>query len=95
VGDVIKLQAGDIVPADCAIIVCQDLVVDESKIVQEELKNKAYRFDEQNPERMRKTLIDDPFLLSSSLVIEGSATVIVCCVGPRSRRVKEIFDTNS
>lgn len=94
-GDVIKLQAGDIVPADCAIIVCQDLVVDESKIVQEELKNKAYRFDEQNPERMRKTLIDDPFLLSSSLVIEGSATVIVCCVGPRSRRVKEIFDTNS
>jgi len=71
------------------------LVVDESKIVQEELKNKAYRFDEQNPERMRKTLIDDPFLLSSSLVIEGSATVIVCCVGPRSRRVKEIFDTNS
>jgi len=96
VGDVIKLQAGDIVPADCAIIICQDLVVDESKIVQEEQKNpETYRYDEQNPERMRKTLIDDPFLLSSSLVIEGSATVIVCCVGPRSRRVKEIFDTNS
>lgn len=38
VGDVIKIQAGDIVPADCVIINEQDLVVDESKIVQDELK---------------------------------------------------------
>lgn len=38
VGDVIKIQAGDIVPADCVIISEQDLVVDESKIAEDELK---------------------------------------------------------
>lgn len=97
VGDVIKLQAGDIVPADCVIITEQDLVVDESKIAEEERKDSAtHRYEEgKDPERMRKTLIIDPFLLSSSLVLEGSATVIVCCVGDRSRRVHETFDTDA
>jgi P-type Ca2+ transporter type 2C len=90
VGDVIKLQAGDIVPADCVIINEQDLVVDESKIAEDELNKepKWQRYEEgKDPERMRKSLIYDPFILSSSLVLEGSATVIVCCVGARSRRV--------
>lgn len=44
---------------------------------------------------MSKTITDDPFLLSSSLVLEGSATAIVCCVGENSNRVKEEFDTDS
>jgi Ca2+-transporting ATPase len=44
---------------------------------------------------MRKSRVEDPFLLSSSLVIEGSSTAIVCCVGDNSRRVLEEFDTDS
>ncbi len=35
----------------------------------------------------------DPFLLSGSMVINGSAKAVVCCVGANSNRPEEFFDT--
>ena len=39
----------------------------------------------------------DPFLLSQSLIMTGSAKAVVCCVGKNSRRgiFDERLDTNS
>ena len=44
---------------------------------------------------MKKTIEDDPFLYSSSQILEGSAKALVCCVGENSRRVAKKFDTTT
>jgi len=59
VGDIIVLQAGDQVPADCIILHEEDQV----------LANEASLTGE--PDDLKKSLAHDPFLVSSSLITKG------------------------
>jgi len=83
VGDIILLEAGNRVPADCLLIEGEDLEVDENYYVDGPdpvIKQKSVCSEENigsNP---------DPFLLSYSLVTEGYGKAVVCAVGVNSRR---------
>lgn len=93
VGDIIILETGARVPADCLLVEGQDLSIDESFYNQNEIRavkkkvasEKNYN---ENP---------DPFLLSQSLIVSGVGKAVVCCVGALSRRgvVEEKLDTST
>lgn len=77
VGDIIIVEAGSRVSADCILIDGMDITVDEAQyndgvetIVKKSLSNGDNHRD--NP---------DPFLLSRSLVMTGSGRAVVCSVG--------------
>lgn len=81
VGDVIMLEQGDTVPADCLILECTELSCNESALtgepeamLKEPLTNENYRH---NP---------CPFLLQGSLVEEGSGKAIVLTVGDNTNQ---------
>jgi P-type Ca2+ transporter type 2B len=93
VGDIIILETGCRVPADCLLLDGLDVSVDESMYYDGQRK------------ATKKTVVDeenfhhgpDPFLLSNSLVSTGAGRAVVLCVGERSRRgLKESkLDTES
>lgn len=93
VGDIVILETGCRVPADCLLLEGLDVTVDESVYYAGENKTSKKlaasgdNFD-QRP---------DPFLLSNSLVATGAGKAVVLCVGERSRRgLKEAkLDTES
>ncbi len=64
VGDVILLKAGNIMPADCVIIECNDLIVNETRIAEVEFEDDTEMI--QGRMQVKKTVNDDPFLYSSS-----------------------------
>ncbi|KAF2400148.1 calcium-translocating P-type ATPase [Trichodelitschia bisporula] len=77
VGDVLRLEPGDIVPVDGVYISGHNLRCDESTITGEsELIRKA-------PGDVRDTS-RDPFILSGSKVAEGTGTLLVTAVGVNS-----------
>lgn len=71
VGDIALLEPGDIAPADGILLEQSNLRMDESTATGES-------------EVVRKTLEDDPFILSGTSVAEGTGRMIVCCVGQNS-----------
>ena len=82
VGDIILLETGARIPADCLLIDGQDLSIDESYYNQNEVRAVKKKVASEknyyeNP---------DPFLLSQSLIVSGVGRAVVCCVGPQSRR---------
>lgn len=81
VGDIIYLEPGDLVPADCGIITEDYVITDESMISGES-------------ENINKSLNTDPILISGTYVIEGSAKAIVLRVGTESTKGKIIQDMN-
>ena len=89
VGDIIELEQGDTVPADCLIIDCQDLNTNESALTgepeamtKETLTNENYRF---NP---------CPFLLQGSLVENGQGKAVVLAVGDNTNQGKAGLSMN-
>ncbi len=95
-GDIILLETGSRIPADCILIEGQDLSIDES----------IYQgIDSKDARAVRKQIASynnaneavDPFLLSSTLVSSGIGKAVVCAVGPNSRRgvKQEKLDTSS
>ena len=80
VGDIIKIEAGMSVPADCVLIESTDISCDESAQTGE-------------PEQVDKTHITEsnyvhnpnPFLLAKTLVVQGQGTALVCAVGSNTR----------
>jgi len=86
VGDVVLLQAGDLVPADCIII--------ESS---QSFKVSEEQHDEGESEFVDhcKSYASDPFLFADSHVLNGTAKVVVVCVGnseTSSRREPDELD---
>ncbi|KAK5579297.1 hypothetical protein RB653_008978 [Dictyostelium firmibasis] len=71
VGDVVKLETGDTIPADGLYIAGQSIAVDESSMTGES-------------DQKRKSP-DRPFFLSGCQVLEGSASMLVVAVGPNSQ----------
>lgn len=80
VGDVIKLEQGMRIPADCIMLEGIDISTDESAMTGE-------------PDQMEKSSVTaenyehnpDPFLLGKTLVCNGQGTALVCCIGTNSR----------
>lgn len=81
VGDIVLLDTGMRVPADCLIISSEEMAVDESP-EDEEIQQK------QKSEFTGRT--GDPFLKADSLIIRGKARAVVCAVGENSSRGKFI-----
>jgi magnesium-transporting ATPase (P-type) len=82
VGDIITIEAGMRIPADCILIDGMDIKCDESMYFG--LKNETIKKMVVNKDHME---IENPdvFLLSRSLVISGSGRAVVCAVGKRTR----------
>ena len=91
VGDVIVLEPGCIIPADCLLIEGNDIEVDESPLTKREglpHVKKSVASD--------KSFRDaDPFLFSGSILLKGTGKALVCVVGKASNRPEMIFDTKS
>lgn len=82
-GDIIFLEAGDIAPADCRIIDCYSLQVNESSLTGESLlidKNNLL-IDEENEISITEQY---NMLFSSSLIVNGRAHAVVCYTGMNS-----------
>jgi len=72
VGDVVSLESGDRIPADCVVLSSDNLSVNESSLTGE-------------PEDLPKDIKNDPFLLSGCTVMNGSTRAVVIAVGKRSQ----------
>ncbi len=79
VGDIVLLEEGDVVPADCRIIECNNLKCDESALTGEsvsvEKDAEAIRGDKVALGAMKNTLFN------STYVVRGNATAVVTAVG--------------
>lgn len=90
VGDVIDIQAGERVPADCILIEETNITVNQSmydasqtKIEKETSKNYYANPETWNlgEELDNHKECPDPFLLSNSMILTGCGKAVVCCVG--------------
>lgn len=93
VGDILELNQGDRVPADC-------IVLDEMKMKVEESMYFPDRTEAVDKEESRVSFYEeecgeivtednhkihpDPFLFTDSKIMEGQGRAIVCCVGPNT-----------
>ena len=77
VGDIVIVEAGSRVPADCILIDGMDITVDEASYYEgrETIVRKNLSTGENHKEN------PDPFLLSGSLVLTGTGRAVVCAVG--------------
>lgn len=96
VGDIIKVNAGDRVPADCIMFEEQDITVDE-RVVLGESGSAGQEKQCLNAENILEN--PDTILLKDSLVMTGSGRAVVCAVGSHTLVGKEAveseFDSNS
>jgi calcium-translocating P-type ATPase len=72
IGDIIKLQAGDSIPADSIIISPGKVLSNESALTGE-------------PDDLSKSIQGDPFLLSSCTITDGECEAVVVGVGVNSQ----------
>ncbi|CDW88443.1 calcium-translocating p-type pmca-type family protein [Stylonychia lemnae] len=80
VGDLIKIESGMKIPADCILMAGTDVAADESAMTGE-------------PEQMEKSAVSEnnvdhspnPFLLANTLVASGQGVALVCAVGSHTR----------
>ena len=77
VGDIILVETGMRIPCDSVLIKGTDVVVDEG--IYHEGRETLMKKHISNGDNHREN--PDPFLLSRSLVMRGSGTAVVCCVG--------------
>lgn len=86
VGDIVDLNQGDRVPADCIILDEMNIVVDQSmyekqatRVPKEE--STTYKQHDQNGYKDNHAYHPDPFLFTDSKIMNGQGKAIVCCVG--------------
>mmetsp|Transcript_19201 Transcript_19201/g.13801 ORF Transcript_19201/g.13801 Transcript_19201/m.13801 type:complete len:215 (+) Transcript_19201:315-959(+) len=85
VGDIVVLEAGDKVPADCVLVKEMDMFVDQSFLyhgetnMEKQCSNDGVN-DDQNP---------DAILYAGSSIMAGAGHALVCCVGQRTIYQKE------
>lgn len=72
VGDVAQVKYGDLLPADGLLLQGHDLKVDESSLTGES-------------NLVKKTLAEDPMLLSGTHIMEGSGKMVITAVGVNSQ----------
>ena len=80
-GDVVRLSAGDLVPADARLVRCQDLHVQQAALTGESMPVEKY-IGGQEPAANAATRPDLVFLGTS--VVSGTATALVVATGPQT-----------
>lgn len=80
-GDVVLLEPGCMIPADCVLIEGEDVFVDENKYSDDRTRVKKAIANDENFNQY-----PDPFLLSGTFVESGAGKALVCAVGSNSRR---------
>jgi P-type Ca2+ transporter type 2C len=84
-GDVVLLAEGDRVPADAALVECEDLQVDESLLTGESAPvRKVIRPDLDSGRGAPPGGDDSPYVFSGSLVVRGAGIAEVVATGPTS-----------
>ena len=71
VGDIVTVSLGDIICADGLLLVCHGVETDESSLTGE-------------PKSIRKSVAENPFMLSGTKVMDGSGSFLVIAVGENS-----------
>ncbi|CDJ60265.1 Ca2+-ATPase, putative [Eimeria maxima] len=108
-GDLLQFEAGDELPADCVVIACRGLRMDESSLTGESEMIKKDTYEDcmtqlvdgntRSPRSMQHHFISSPVVLSGTTVNSGSGTAIVIAVGPHSQAgqlyQKLSFDTEA
>lgn len=82
VGDIIHIETGMRIPADCILLDGMDITVDET-IYNEDRETIVPKSISKGEEHHREN--PDPFLLARSLVMTGSGRAVVCAVGKHTR----------
>ncbi|XP_040894576.1 plasma membrane calcium-transporting ATPase 1-like isoform X5 [Toxotes jaculatrix] len=72
VGDIAQVKYGDLLPADGILIQSNDLRIDESSLTGES-------------DHVKKSVSEDPMILSGTHVMEGSGKMVVTAVGVNSQ----------
>ncbi len=84
-GDIIELSAGDVVPADCRVIVADDLFVNQSSLTGESFPVEKYAETEKEVTLLQKDqeirIDSDKAVFMGSSVVTGFATVVVLRTG--------------
>ena len=88
VGDIVLLNSGDRVPADCLIIEEMDMKVDERIYYPEKKDPQEKQASQDNGNNHLQN--PDPILLAGSLIMEGSGKAVVLAVGKNTLREKEL-----
>ncbi|OZI79574.1 magnesium-translocating P-type ATPase [Bordetella genomosp. 2] len=78
-GDVVALSAGDMIPADCRVLVAKDLFVSQAAMTGE--STPAEKFATQRDARAINPLELDNILYMGTNVVSGSATAVVLATG--------------
>lgn len=81
VGDIVLIETGMRIPADCILISGMDITVDEAPYHEDRETINAKSLSEGTIEDNNHTSNPDPFLLTKSLVMTGSGKAVVCAVG--------------
>ena len=94
VGDLIKINYGDIMPADLILIEGNGIKMDESSLTGESDAVKKMVFEKCIEERNNNLKPHSPFILSGTNCIEGNGMGIVIAVGEHSQKgiIKRIVD---
>lgn len=85
VGDIVLIETGMRIPADCILIDGIDITVDES--LYHEGRETIIRKQVGTGDNHREN--PDPFLLSRSLVMSGKGKAVVCCVGKYTQLARQ------
>ena len=80
VGDIIKIDSGMRIPADCILLEGTDIATDESAMTGE-----PEQVEKHAPTESDYQHNPSPFLLSQTLVVSGQGIAIVCAVGVHTR----------
>jgi Ca2+-transporting ATPase len=86
-GDILILSEGDRVPADCLLLTCNNLMVDEALLTGESVPVRKVAWD--GVEQTYRAGGDDlPFAYSGTLIIQGQAIAEVKSTGPKTEMGK-------
>jgi magnesium-transporting ATPase (P-type) len=80
VGDLIKIEQGMSIPADCILIEGTDIGTDESTLTGEPELVDKYALNSEN-----YSSNPNPFLYAKTLLGNGQGIALVCAVGPNTR----------
>jgi len=83
VGDVVLLETGARLPADCLVIDSADLQAEELSVAEDGTETSR---SVSKCAAGVEGAAGDPFLLADSLLTRGQCTAVVCCVGSASTR---------
>ena len=82
VGDIIQINTGDKIPADCILMQGSHLYTDESNITGETMHLEKIALETLDQPKIKT----DPFLIGGSTVMQGKGVAIVSAVGKNSQQ---------